>query len=255
MLDAMTPDAGAPAGPQMFRWQLAGGTGPALPAGLLFGQGLRQMVMRLAAASGMPRLPDGFHRDSGPLHQHAFYLPEDADEDGRIDHAIVFAEGGLPAGLVPILAQGGNISLPDLGSWHLVPDSMGSRGYGGLFGPACRWLGGSPYVTPLPRHRAARRIGEARRERPDRGLEAQLRRELDRRQLPQPIAVLWHEHVPLPNGGSVPVADWMFHAGGNSPPRDAAAACPELLFGEPVRGPLALGFGAHFGLGLMRPIE
>ena len=34
-----------------------------------------------------------------------------------------------------------------------------------------------------------------------------------------------------------------------------AGAAFRLTFAEPVRGPLALGFGAHFGLGLFVPQE
>jgi hypothetical protein len=39
------------------------------------------------------------------------------------------------------------------------------------------------------------------------------------------------------------------------PPSDAVGAFAEVVFPEPVCGPLAFGFGAHFGLGLMAPVE
>jgi len=42
---------------------------------------------------------------------------------------------------------------------------------------------------------------------------------------------------------------------GLSPPGDAVAAFPKITFPEPVMGPLAFGYGAHFGLGQLVPIE
>lgn len=38
-------------------------------------------------------------------------------------------------------------------------------------------------------------------------------------------------------------------------PADATPLALRLLFDRPVWGPLALGFGAHFGLGLLAPAD
>ena len=37
-------------------------------------------------------------------HQHAFYLPEDAEHEGRIDHVLIHAPGELPPAAVTALA-------------------------------------------------------------------------------------------------------------------------------------------------------
>lgn len=42
---------------------------------------------------------------------------------------------------------------------------------------------------------------------------------------------------------------------GAQPPSDAVASFPTISFAEPVFGPLAFGFGAHFGLGQLVPVE
>ncbi len=39
------------------------------------------------------------------------------------------------------------------------------------------------------------------------------------------------------------------------PAVDAVAAFPTIEFGEAVEGPLAIGYGAHFGLGRFEPLR
>ena len=48
-----------------------------------------------------------------------------------------------------------------------------------------------------------------------------------------------------------------FHinARGREPPRDAIRTGAEIVFEKEVWGPLAFGFGSHFGLGLLQPAD
>lgn len=241
-------EAAAMDGPQGFRWRLAGEALPPVGAALRLGQAVRASVYRAAAARGMARLPDGFHGiGDDPGHGHAFWLPEDADGDGRLDHVLLFAERGLPADLVPVLAAPGEVWLGPLGRWTLRPDWMGRRGAGGLFGPARRWRTASAYVTPRWQ---TRRPGAAVRD--GRAPAEQLWRDVVSRGLPPPLAIDWAAGIAWAGGAAGP-QDFVIASGKRRPPGDWSLGFPALTFEAPVWGPLAFGFGAHFGLGLLVP--
>ena len=106
-----------------------------------------------------------------------------------------------------------------------------------LVGPSRRWVSHTPFAPP--RHRKKRQTWEA-------FLDAEVRRELRLRGLPEPIAIT---HVPH---------DWLAFRRHRLRERleDARRASGlELLFNVPVPGPLALGALSHYGLGLFLPIE
>jgi CRISPR-associated protein Csb2 len=228
---------------------------------LRLGEAARAAVFRAAERSGFWPLPDSLHHSDNPSHGHAYYLPEDADEDGAIDHVVMFVERGLPDGLVPALAETHDIALRGIGRWQLAPDWMGRRGAGGLFGPARRWVAATPFVTM--RWRSRKRGGEQREKD---SVERQLLGEIARLAVPSKLPRL---PAPVAFG----IADTIMR--GETPPRsvaafetrfsndrlnarrpaDAAAVAAEVLFPDPVWGPLALGFGCHFGLGLFEPAD
>lgn len=72
----------------------------------------------------------------------------------------------------------------------------------------------------------------------------------ERQGLPRPAAV-WIHRRPLPQGCPKAGAFMPFPARGRGPRRVCVHA--ELLFDEPVEGPLLLGAGRYFGLGLFVP--
>ncbi len=237
-------------GPQGFRWRLDGEPLPSLGAALPLGQATRATIYRAAATRGMARLPDGFHgQGDDPSHAHAFWLPEDADGDGRLDHVLLYAESGLPAALIPALAEPGPVWLGPLGEWSLVPDWMGRWAPGALFGPARRWRAAAAYVTPRWQTRkpgAVIRDGRTPTE--------QLLRDIVSRGLPAPASIDWLPGIPSA-AGLIGPHGFTVVTGKRRPPGDWSLGFPEILFDEPVRGPLALGYGAHFGLGLLAPAD
>jgi CRISPR-associated protein Csb2 len=250
-------------GPQGFRWRLAGASLPPLTAALRIGDAARAAVYRVAEGRGLLQLPDAFHNGSGQNHSHAFWLAEDADQDGFIDHVVLFAAVGLPPALIPALAEGGTIRLAGLGRWRMEPDWMGRRAPGALFGPARCWVSATAYVTPLSRHAETGKGGHARL-----AAEEQLRWEIGMRRLGAKLAEL----ALMPNiarGGAIfPARDFLLKARRRppelrgkplpshwNPPTDAERVGARLLFHAPVWGPLAFGFGAHFGLGLFEPVD
>jgi CRISPR-associated protein Csb2 len=239
-------------GPQAFRWRLAGETLPPLTAALHLGEAARAAVFRGAEQRGLMPLPDGFHRSDD--HDHAFWLAEDADDDGFIDHILVFAACGLPEPLIPVLAEGGRIFLGGQGAWRLAPDWMGQRAPGALFGPARLWISATPFVTPRWQSRGK---GEPPR---SRDLPRnQLLQDIGRRGLPEPVWLGEDQAILRRTAPPIPAERFVTRFRGDKAnsrrPADATPRAVALQFAEPVWGPLAFGFGAHFGLGLMEPAD
>lgn len=184
-------------------------------------------------------------------HRHAHILPVDLDSDGHLDHILVFA----PMGLGPVAQRAirtlrrtwtkggvGELRLAVVGQGELddlrgLPSPL-SDGVDMLLGPADGaqiWKSRTPLV--LPRH--AKRRGSNT-------VEGQILAELASRGLPPAlIEVLPWDDDTRSLRHSVRVR----RHPASPPPVDAGFAV-RLSFDAPVRGPLCLGYGAHFGLGL-----
>lgn len=189
-------------------------------------------------------------------HRHAHYLCTDEDGDGRIDHLTIWAEEGLAeqeqralGALTKLFAREGEpeIRLLLLG-FATTLDAQGAMPH--LVGPAREWRSLTPFV-PL-RHPKRHRDGRPKRDEQGRqidGPEDQLLLELRRRGLPAPASV-----EPLPRAMiQRRERRWLEfkqrRPGGNGAVFGHGMGF-RLTFDEPVAGPLALGYGCHFGLGL-----
>lgn len=196
-------------------------------------------------------------------HRHAYYLACDDDDDGRLDHLLVYAADGFDdaarRGLGALRELSRRDGLPPLRTVFeglCLPATVGGFGRGGTLTPALArsrlWVSRTPYL--LTRHPKISRTGEPKLD--DSGLqidgpEHQLRRELALRGLPDPVRV---EAVggARAQGRSV---RWL-HFARNRSRRGGGSNYGSLPFGfliefaEEVQGPLALGYAAHYGLGL-----
>jgi len=227
--------------PTTFCWRITP-PGPAVRLALPFGEAVRAAVMRAGNGTGLARLPDAFHGGaSGGPHDHAFWLAEDRDEDGHIDHGVVHAAAGIPHAVTAALVAVDSVHLAGGVTWSLSPEWMGRPLSGGLFGPARRWVAITAYFTPRWR------IDRHGRERGGLDPDTQLLREIALRGLPTPGRVIWQ------NGGVVAEGPFATATASRRAPHGAWQGAPVLVFPEPVSGPLAFGFGAHFGLGLLKP--
>ena len=230
----------------------------------------RALVSNAARRGPAPLELTGRDGEGRPLrgpHEHAHVNPLDLDGDGHLDHILVWAQMGLGAetqaavravrktfmkgGIEPLrvaLAAAGDLS--DLAR---LPGRYGQR-IASIVGGAETWQSVTPFVPP----RYVKANGRNT-------LEGQIRAELHSRGLPAPAAV--HPLAPAPRRrrDAAPVAGAAAGAGettrsrfrhfilsrrrGPEPPL-ACGFSIRLEFEHRVSGPIALGYGSHFGLGL-----
>ena len=192
-----------------------------------------------------------------PSHPHAFWLPEDADGDGRIDHVSVFIAGGMNDGVRTALDRITRLWLPpkqrseddesELGTvkeWRLALEGFGKPADfadgAPMFTMSSRWRSLTPFLAS-GYLKASGYPGEVQRLLKRRGLDAA---DVQVDELPA-IAVRGtlrraiHFH--------------RFRSSGRERQPDTAGALLSIVLPEPIAGPLAIGYGSHFGLGLFAP--
>ena len=190
------------------------------------------------------------HNETGqPLigNQHAYYLPADDDGDGRIDSLIVWAPAGFDAGACDALSSLSRVWGKDDHDLYVTliglgkPEEFGgSLGGTALAGPARIWESRTPFI--LPRHPKFRR-----------GVwvdtpEDQLRRFLNELGL-SPTRV---EPIPATRIRGRQLEWFRFRrerTRGNGRKATHTGFGFRLYFEEAVSGPIAVGYGAHMGLG------
>lgn len=236
----------------------------------------------------------GKDEDGRPMegHVHAFYLPSDEDGDGRIDHLTLYAPMGLDEEHQQALSMVERLYGPDQNTYNLLLLGMlegaeGPQWDNTPLAHARRWRSFTPYL--LTRHPKITRGGEWKmqpvpsdleirvperlgrfptREHllleygvlPDRnemqrdGPLSQLLLSIERMGLPMPVIV-----EPMPEyeqrGRRMPWLEFRrYRPRGQGPARGAAYGF-RITFDRPVKGPIALGHGCHFGLGMFIPEE
>lgn len=174
-------------------------------------------------------------------HRHAYFLPLDRDGDGRIDHVLVRSAAGF--GREDQLALAGVRALwPSRGKPGVQVVSVASGEAKYLLETSRFWTSATPFVTAR-HHRPAR--GEL-----DVWLEGELRRALEQHGLPAPSRV---ERVPeLRREASGQSKRWIEFRRARKGDDQRLGHGFRLEFPAEVRGPFAVGYGSHFGLGVFR---
>ncbi|MCY4484393.1 MAG: type I-U CRISPR-associated protein Csb2 [Spirochaetaceae bacterium] len=235
-----------------------------------------------------PREISGRGSGNSPLrdahHSHAFWLPEDADGDGLIDHVCVYAADGFDTRVRANLDRLTRLWLPARGATDGSDGESGERGRGewrlalegfgtcdefadasGLLRHALAWESVTPFLAtahlkPTREARNARRMLEAGRTvegllAEATGYPREVRRLLQRRNIIDPaqssrLQVDLLPHVEIHGSRRRPLQFHRFRSRGRERTSDPHGALLRVRFPEPLAGPLALGYGCHFGLGL-----
>ncbi len=191
-------------------------------------------------------------------HRHAHILPLDLDSDGHLEHVLIWAPMGLDevaqsavravratftkGAIVPLrLALVGDGTLDDLRG---LPGKYGDglRRIVGPSGGSKVWRSLTPFVPPRHLKKHGRNT-----------LEGQVAAELASRDHPFPALV----RIISSKEDAAAMRQRHFvrsRRRGPQPPVDCGF-CLQLIFETPVTGPICLGYGSHFGLGVFAACE
>lgn len=225
---------------------------------LIHGERLHKLV--LGRVGQHHSILSGCDENGTPLrgaHEHAHILPLDLDDDGHLDHIAIWAPAGLDARAQKAVAELRNSFSKGLRALHVavaatcreVEDLTKVSGeYGdalrvrlGLV-PAREWISHTPFVLPRFMKKSGRN-----------SFGGQILAECGSRGLPQPVEI----EVLDPRDNPELLKQRHFsriRKFGPHPPIDCGFSV-RLRFEEMIRGPLCLGYGSHFGLGLFSPLR
>ena len=258
--------------PTVARFLLAGRPRPRIEDAVTIGELMRRAALARfgwrsdeVAGRRIPKAPweiSGRGADGKPLkdpsHVHAFWLPEDADGDGWIDHVSVFIAGGMNDSVRGALDRithlwlapkhGEQDDAPEPGSvkeWRLALEGFGRpsdfAGGARIFGTSRHWRSVTPFLAS-GHLKASGYAGEVRRLLKRRGLD---------------VAGIRVDELDTIEVGGTPRRAIHFHrfrSRGREVQPDAAGALLGITLPEAIAGPLAIGYGSHFGLGLFAAV-
>jgi CRISPR-associated protein Csb2 len=235
------------------RYALGSTVLPLVQNALPFAEQVRRALIRNRVDTSHSEAITGKTIDGAPLegHEHAHYFATDEDGDGRLDHVTIYAPCGFSQedvdalGATKSILRSGN--RPDV---RMVLTGLGDREQFSqvhIFAEWRHWRSVTPFSLP----RFATR-GAGKPPRPRDLPEAQLQRELRTRGLPEATSIKRIEGYEV---GNRPLVRWLdFHTRRFKGEEGHGLSGFEIEFAEAVRGPIALGFACHFGLGLFFPL-
>ncbi len=234
--------------PTTARLLLAGKPRPRLEDAVRVGERVRLALLnrakRIFGESAIPPVFSGHSLPEGVDHGHAFFIPEDADGDGHIDHVLIHAELGLDDRCGRTLDDLRVIYDGDGGEWPVLLEQVAEREVIARSTPLTsesrEWISATPYLHPWHRKKKLT-------------VEDQILRELELRGLPRPSLLQPLATIEVHGRHMRPIQFRRFRSKRGLVQPDTHGSFWCLIFDEPLAGPLALGFGCHFGLGLFRP--
>jgi CRISPR-associated protein Csb2 len=233
---------------------------PRIEDAVRVGEALRLAAMGCAkkrlGPESIPVELSGHDLDQHTCHIHAFWL-SDPNDRGEIDHVLVHAAGGFGPDAVRVLGALQYLKRDEGEPLRLMLEGMGAAALlaaaTNLVEESTVWKSITPYLHPWHLKRPQMRSVNAFKE----AILGQLRREWHARGEGRP-EIIDLEEVPAILVGGRELRPLHFHRfrrkRGLTQP-DTLGRLLELRFSKPVRGPLALGFGCHFGLGQFRPAD
>lgn len=232
-----------------LRFAMYGKPLPRMEDAVRVGEWLRMAAMsRVKHACGEDAISaaiSGHGLADGNRHQHAFWLPEDADGDGRIDHLLMHVPAQVAGAERQALESLRKLWNRDGQEWQLALERAGTVddfANSTLCASSREFVSTTPYLMPwhVKKNFSA---------------QDQIRRECEHRGLIDLVSV---EPVPVLGVGGRQLKPINFHRFRNKrglTQPDTHGSFWRITFTEPVAGPLALGFGCHFGLGMFLPVK
>lgn len=240
------------------RFTLYGRPLPRIEDAVRIGEALRAASMgrakRLLGPDSLPAMLTGHDLGEHNRHAHAFWL-SDPNERGEIEHVLVHAPGGLGADAMRVLTALDQLKRDEGEPLRLMLEGMGGASLFDKSTPLMResavWRSVTPYLHPWHLKKLQMRTQLALHD----AILDQLRREWRERGSELPEIVDCRE-IPHIHFGGHALRALHFHRfrrkRGLVQP-DTTGRLIEMRFRQAVRGPIAFGFGCHFGLGLFTP--
>lgn len=190
-------------------------------------------------------------------HSHAFWLPEDADGDGYIDHITVYASEGLDDDVRSRLDRitrlwtnqsSADKNCSDSCEWRLALEGFGNpqdfSNSSRIFGMSRIWVSSTPFFA----------TGHLKK---NSGYAGEVKRLLKRRKMIYESLV---DSVQVEIMQSISIGDTVRHTSNfhrfrsrrGEKQTDTQGTFLRLNFPEAITGPVSLGFACHFGLGLFK---
>ena len=259
--------------PTVARFLLAGRPRPRIEDAVRIGELMRRAALAQfgwrkdeGTERWVPKAPweiSGRGADGKPLkdpsHAHAFWLPEDADGDGWIDHVSVFILGGMNDRVRAVLDRITRLWLApkqrsedleaepgSVKEWRLALEGFGTpadfAGGARIFARSRRWQSVTPFLAS-GHLKAFGYPGEVRRLLKRRGLET------------TDVQIGELETIAVGGTERRAIHFHRFRSRGREVQPDAAGAMLSIVLPDVMEGPLAIGYGSHFGLGLFVPVR
>lgn len=188
----------------------------------------------------------GKGEDGKPLegHQHIYVLPLDRDRDGWLDHLVIMCKAPFNHDEIIALDRLNQVWQPDGKpdiyfiplKWGEIKDLLEDGG------PRTRFTSATPFVPPRHYRKGRGPFQE--------WLAEEVRREAVNHGLPEPTEVRLLDKLSIRGGRHIRWLEFRRNRKGDQPGMGYGF---ELVFAEPVSAPIALGYGAHLGLGQFVP--
>ena len=235
-------------------WRLQGARLPKIFLTMRVAKAARAMVIRRQLRrTGTQILPDCLHGPTttghGMPHQHAFWLPEDRDRDGRLDHLTIHVPQGITAETLDLLKEPDHLIVERVGDFSLSPIHISP----GLLGTSRAWVSVTPFLGPRHAWKETWSKDATPKLKAGRGATEQLKFELARLRGGTDLSLQKAEIIPMPLGSLPPMSAFKTERKRKSTPATPVGGYFFVEFPTPVTGLLSVGLGSHFGMGQFRP--
>jgi CRISPR-associated protein Csb2 len=242
------------------RFMVYGKPLPRIKDAIRIGESLRLAAMgrakQLLGESAIPCELSGHELGAPNHHAHAFWL-SDPNERGEIEHVLVHAPGGFGSEAIRVLTALQQIKGHEGEPLRLMLEGFGTASLFDrvtpLTGDSAIWRSVTPYLHPWFLKKPEMRTPEAAAA----AILGQLQRELNQRGIDLPKIIQVKELTFIRHGDRALRALHFhrFRRKNSLVQPDTRGRLLELRFEQSVRGPIALGFGCHFGLGQFVAVE